>query len=101
MSRIIDWIKLKSNDKFQFMSLIGGAFVFVFLSICIIQIFETNWLFATGKITIEVYERLVLVYYSRIFEIVSMIFFYFFRNPSDKGKEEIKIEETTAAPTEN
>lgn len=98
MTKVIDWIKSKSNDKFQFMSLIGGAFVFIFLTICLIQTFELNLLFKNSRIDVENYERLSMHYTNRIFEIVSLVFLYFFRTPNDRHKEEITVQDKEDAP---
>jgi hypothetical protein len=90
MSKVMDWVKGKTDDKFQFMSLIGGAFVFFFLAIMCLQFLELNFFFRNGRITIEIWERLSVNYTSQLREIVMIVVLYFFKNTLDKVQEKLK-----------
>lgn len=75
------------TSKFQFMSIIGGAIIGVYLVIVIYGIIQVNYQFNHGKIPIEEFERLITNKETKLIEIVMIIVLFFFRGQSSKIEE--------------
>jgi hypothetical protein len=76
------------TGRARFMSFLGAVFVLVFLSIIAYQMGYWNIYLNKGKISHEVYERLVTGSLKDLFSIIMMIVAFYFRN--DEKKEEPK-----------
>lgn len=80
------------TGRARFMSFLGAVFVIVFLSIICFQMGNWNIYLSKGKITHEIYERLVTGSLKDLFGIIMMIVAFYFRN--DEKKEETKVQQS-------
>lgn len=75
------------TGRARFMSFLGAVFVVAFLSIVVYQMGYWNIYLSKGKLTHEVYERLVTGSLKDLFSIIMMIVAFYFRN-DDKTQEQ-------------
>ncbi|HLO37983.1 MAG TPA: hypothetical protein VK173_05830 [Lacibacter sp.] len=76
------------SGKSKFMSFLGAVFVIGYLSITVYQMGNWNIYLSKGKITTEIYERMVTGSLKDLFGIIMMIVAFYFRN--DEKTTEIK-----------
>ena len=76
------------QGRARFMSFIGTVFVCMYLVVTFYQISYWNIYMSKGKMTLEIYERMVTGSLQNLFSIIIMIVAFYFR--SDEKKEEQK-----------
>ena len=86
MGKLLKFLGIDGSSKLSFMAWIGSVFIITYLIINIYQMVQLNYFFAKGKVSEEVFERLIGGNIKDLLEIVMIIVLFLFKNQTTKNE---------------